>query len=252
MAVASRPFRKMSGRSSTRSDPGRLRERFCQISDSGTSRADPQDEQRRHDAHEEDRAPAEARQHQADHHGRDDLADRPGGLHQAERLAAVLGAPGLGDERGARRPLAAHAEPQQEPEDRELHDGGRQPAGPAGQRVHQDREDERARAADAVGQEPEGEAAEGGRDERERVEQPARALVHAQVVHEVRQHERVEHHVHGVEHPAEAARHERALLGRGDLGGPGQPEHGTRSGGAHAADPTAATTTRLRPCRLAS
>ena len=69
--------------------------------------------------------------------------------------------------------------------------------------------------------------APGGRGQQgERVHQ---AHVHREVAHEVHEHHGVEHHVHGVEHPAEAARHERAALGLGHVGGPLEPEDARRA-----------------------
>ena len=50
------------------------------------------------------------------------VADRPAALHHAERLAAMLLRPRFADERGAARPLAAHAEAEQDAEHRELPD----------------------------------------------------------------------------------------------------------------------------------
>ena len=135
-------------------------------------------------------------------------------------LPRCSGRPGLGDERRARRPLAAHAQPEDEAEDGELDDRGAEAAGAAGQRVHEDRDHQRARAAHAVGQEAEQRAADGGGHQGEGVEQARRGLVHPQVAHQVGEDQGVEHHVHGVEHPAEAARHERAPLRRRDVGGP--------------------------------
>ena len=149
-----------------------------------------------------------------------------------EGLAAVLRRPGLGDERGAGRPLAAHAQAEDEAEDRELHDGGREAAGPARQRVDEDRDHQRARAADAVGEEAEEQAADGRGQQGERVQEPGRGLVHPEVAHQVREHHGVEHHVHGVEHPAEAAGHERAALGLGHVRGPLEAEDARRASSA--------------------
>ena len=96
------------------------------------------------------------------------VADRPGALHDAERLAAVLRRPGLGDQRGARGPLAAHAEPEHDAEERELLDRLRKTAGSRRERVDRDRRGQRPRAADAVGQPPEQRTADGRRGQRQR------------------------------------------------------------------------------------
>ena len=47
---------------------------------------------------------------------------------------------------------------------------------------------------------------------------PAVAFGHAQVAHDVGQHQGVEHGVESIEHPAQGGSQERAALIRGDLG----------------------------------
>ena len=76
----------------------------------------------------------------------------------------------------------------------------------------------------AVGHDAEDDAADRRGHERGRPQQARRELAHAQVLHERGQHERVEHHVEAVEHPAEAARHERAApFGRAGPPPPSSP-----------------------------
>ena len=84
----------------------------------------------------------------------------------------------------------------------------------------QDRGHQRAGAAHPVGDHAEAQAADRRGDEREGVQEPGLGFAHPEVEHQLREHHGVEHHVHGVEHPAEAARDERALLGRADRLGP--------------------------------
>ncbi len=86
-------------------------------------------------------------------------------------------------------------------------------AGGAGNRVNEDGSHQGAGAADAVGDESENEAADGGGDEREGIEEAGSAGAHAQLANEVGENQRVEHDVHGVEHPAETAGDQRRALG---------------------------------------
>ena len=72
----------------------------------------------------------------------------------------MLGRPRLGDERRAARPLAAHAEAEEDPEDRELRDGLREAARRREHRVDQDAPDQRPRPAVPVGDDAEDHAAD--------------------------------------------------------------------------------------------
>ena len=130
--------------------------------------------------------------------------------------------PALGDERGARRPRAAHPESEQKPEERELPDGLRQAARRREQRIHQDARDDAGPAAAAIGERAEEDTAERRRRQRERAERAAHGLRDAEVGDDRRQHHRIHHDVEAVEHPAERGRDERALRCR--RGGAKPPE----------------------------
>jgi hypothetical protein len=136
----------------------------------------------------------------------------------------MLGRPDLGDEGRSGRPLAAHAQPEHEAEEGELGHALRQATGEARERVDQDRRHQRAGAAHAVGNHPECQAADGGSGERERVQEPGLGLAEPEVEHQLREHHGIEHHVHGVEHPAQASRDQRASLRRADRLWPGEAE----------------------------
>src|SRR6267154_305212 len=127
------------------------------------------------------------------------------GLHQAERLAAMLRPPGFRDERGSRGPFAAHAQAQHKTKHGQLGHRMRERTSRAGQRIHQNRDHQRPRAADAVSHYAEQQPANRGGHQREGIQKAGRARVHGEFTDEVGQDERVEHHVHGVQHPAEPA-----------------------------------------------
>src|SRR5580698_9922466 len=116
----------------------------------------------------------------------------------------MLGAPGFGDQRGSGTPFAAHAEAEKKTEDGELRNRMSEAAGGARKRVEKDRGHQRTSASDAVGDDAENQAAEGGRDQSEGVEEAGRAGAHREFADQIGEDERVEHDVHGVEHPAEA------------------------------------------------
>jgi hypothetical protein len=150
--------------------------------------------------------------------GHDDcraVADGPRTLDEAERLAPMLGGPGLGDERRATGPLATHAEPEQDAEQRQLPDGPRQAAGAGEHGVDQDAADERACAPVSIGDHAEEDAADRRGRQRQRSQQPARRFRHPEIAHQRRQHERVQHDVERIEPPAERGGDERTLrIGR--------------------------------------
>ena len=180
---------------------------------------DPDGEQRRQHTDEEHGPPSPDGHDDGHHDGREPVADCPGALHEAEGLAAVFGRPGLGDQRRAACPLPSHAEPQEHAEHGKLGHGLRQSAGGGEHGVDEDARDQGALPPVAVRHDAEGEAADGRRHERQGPQQAGGELRHLEVFHERGEHERVEHHVEAVEHPAEAARHQRAPAFRG----PGPP-----------------------------
>ncbi len=85
-------------------------------------------------------------------------------------------------------------------------------------RIGEDAQHQCALASCTVGNESECHAADPGGQQREAVEQTSRALAHTQVAHDVRQHERVEHGVKGIEHPAQSGSNQSASLRRSTLG----------------------------------
>ena len=103
------------------------------------------------------------RHHRGSQERRENVADRPTGLHESGGLAAMLRRPGFRHQHRTRRPDAAHPDAHQGAPHEQRRDagGGRGQAGEA--RVDKDGIDQRARPADAVGQHAEHHAAECGR-----------------------------------------------------------------------------------------
>src|SRR5882672_11398783 len=99
-------------------------------------------------------------------------------------------------------------------------------AGGACKRVDEDRSHERACAPDAIRENTEKKSADGGSDKRQRIQKTRGPSVHAELADQVRENERVEHDVHGVEHPAEAAGDERFALGGSDVARPPESPRG--------------------------
>src|SRR5712664_357635 len=138
----------------------------------------------------------------------------------------MFGAPRFRDERGGCGPLAAHAQTEQKTKEGELWDRMGKAAGGAGERIDEDGCHERASASDAVRENTEKKSTDGGSDERQRTQKARGARVHAELEDEVGENERVEHHVHGVEHPAEAAGGERFAFGGSDVAWPPESPRG--------------------------
>ena len=186
---------------------------------------DPEREEGRDDADEEDPSPAPDGQDERGHGRRRGIADGPRALDDAQGLAAVLGRPGLGDERGPAGPLPAHAEAEEDAEDGQHDDARGEAAGRREDGIDEDAGHQGLAAAEAVGEDAEDEAADGRGDEGQRAEKPRRRLGHAQVGHQRRQDHGVEHDVEGVEHPAERGGDERPPgVGRSLLP-PGEARH---------------------------
>ena len=118
----------------------------------------------------------------------------------------------LRHERRARRPLAAHAEPEQHAEDGKLSDRLREAARRREDRIAEDGGHQRACAADPVRDDARHDAAGRGGEECDRSENAGGAdgEVKNGIVDELGEDDRVEHHVERVEHPAERGRDERA------------------------------------------
>jgi hypothetical protein len=176
--------------------------------------ADPPGQQRGEDADQKHRAPAEDRHHQCDDDGGGPVADRPAGLHQPQRLAPVLRGPRFRHERGAAGPLAAHADAEKEAEHRQLRDVLRDTTERREDGIDEDAERQRARASPAIRDHPEQHAAGRRRGQRQRPQHSAGRAIHAEVGHERREDERVEHHVEGVEEPTKRRGNQRLAGGR--------------------------------------
>ena len=134
--------------------------------------------------------------------------------------AAILG-PFFSHERPAHRPFAPDADARQQPEDRELPDARRDGAEKREDRVAEDRQHQRADAAEAIGDGPP-QQRQSPADEKQREQ-------HAVVIADVagrggdarsrqqlgqcgHQHERVDERVHAVERPAAPGRPKAARL----------------------------------------
>ena len=181
---------------------------------------DPDREQRRRDAGDEQPTPtfvAElgplriTRRQQR----RGDVADRPARLHDADGLVAMLRRPRLADEHGARRPLPAHADAEHGAPEQELQHALRRRGAERSQREDHDRAHQRARAAEAVRDVAEHEPADARHHERRGAEEAGRRVVELEVRAQLAERHRVQHEVHRVEHPADLRGREHApLLGR--------------------------------------
>ena len=140
------------------------------------------------------------------------VADRPRALHERQRLAAMSGGKRFRNQRGAGRPLPAHAEAKQDAEDGELRHRLREAAGGGEDRIDQHGGHQRAFSSEPIGDDAERDAADRGGEQRERPEQAGGAgrQRECRIVDERGQHDRVEHHVERIEHPAERRGDERA------------------------------------------
>ena len=198
--------------------------------------ADEGHQQRGRAAHGEYRAPAIVRAHGVVHDGGQEGAEVVAGVHPGRALAAARFGPLLGDEHAADGPLAADAGAGQETKQRQLPDVGGRTAQKREQRIAEDGEDQRAHAAEAVGQRPpeKGEAPADQEDGKEHAAVEAdvglvggQAGARQQIAQGRNQHQGVDEGVHAVERPA----------------GPGGPEAadlvgGERFGGARTASLT--------------
>ena len=179
--------------------------------------ADPQREERRHDADDEEPAPgvgAERRRAEDDRGGdrRHHVAERPARLHDADRLVAKVRRPRLADEHGAGRPLAAHADAEHRAPEQQLHHALRRRGAERGQRKDQDRAHQRAGAAEAIGDVAEDRAADARHDQRDGAEHAGGVVAEAEVHAQLADGHGVEHEIHGVEHPAELRGQQHAPL----------------------------------------
>jgi hypothetical protein len=146
------------------------------------------------------------------HSGTERVADGPGALHQRKRLGAVLCGPYLRDQRGAGGPLAAHAEAKNDAAEHKFGGCSGEAAERGGNGVDQHAGGEGAGAAKAVGEPAEADAARGCREQRGGHHGPAHGCREMHGALHLTEHERVEHHVHAVEHPAETSGEQGTLL----------------------------------------
>ena len=195
-----------------RSRRDRAARRSRQISGSSTMSPDPQREQRRQNADEEHRAPAPPRQHDQPVTSGGAVPDRPRALHEAQRLAAMLGRPRFGRRARRRSPIRRRTRGREHSEERELDDVLREAAGRGEHRVDQHARHQRAGPADSDPRR----RRKSYRRRRTRAsvsanrEGRAVSLVRPNSRHDRREDERVEHHVERVEHPPERGGDERA------------------------------------------
>ena len=133
-------------------------------------------------------------------------------MHHAQRFAAMLGRPALGDQGRATGELAAQAEADDDAEGRELGDRLGEPAEGGKERIDRDAADHGARAPEAVGDDAENEAPGGRRELADRAQEARHRLRHPQVSHEVGQDHGIDHEIHAVEHPAQGCRDQGASL----------------------------------------
>ena len=78
----------------------------------------------------------------------------------------------------------------------------------AGNGINEDGTHQSARAAKAIRKNTEKEAANRGSDQREGIKKASGGFAHAELGHQIGEDERVQHDVHGVEHPTQAAGNE--------------------------------------------
>ena len=183
-----------------------------------------EDQQRRQDAEHHQDAPAllVADEREDDRVGDDGErpADRPRALDHAERLAARLGLDQLGHEDRADGPLAAEADALEDAEDHQ-HLVAR---GEAGQEredgVDADGQHQRARAADAVGEDAAEDAADRGGRERDGGERAGGALADVERRADRGQRQREDDQVEGVERVARERRLEGLLAARPEAAPP--------------------------------
>jgi hypothetical protein len=132
-------------------------------------------------------------------------------------LAAVARADHFADQHGARGPFAAETQPHQSARPQQLREVLRERAGQRKNREPQNRDLQGLHAADAIGQHSRRPAADRRTQQRDRADQSRIAARDAPCRDQRRNHEAQELCVHCIEHVADLATPERALLGSGDL-----------------------------------
>ena len=142
----------------------------------------------------------------------------------------MFGGPPLRHERGATRPLAAHAEAEQRATYQEGREGRGKPARGGEDRIQRDAEHHRPRPAKPIGDPADAYASCGCRDEHGRSEQASLRLRQPEIGADGGQHQREQHDVEGVQHPAKAAGHQRSLCPRVRLSPPAEQRPAVASG----------------------
>ena len=174
-----------------------------------------EDQQRRQDAEHHQDAPAllVADQREDDRVGDDGErpADRPRALDHAERLAARLGPDQLGDQDRADGPLAAEADALEDAEHQQHLVARRDARQEREERVDADGQHQRARPADAVGEDAAEDAADRGGGQRDGGERAGGALADVERRADRRQRQRQDDQVEGVERVARERGLERLL-----------------------------------------
>ena len=139
---------------------------------------------------------------------RQQCADRAAGHHDAENAGAVALGEHLGDERDADDDLGAGADPGEKAENAELQRGLRQTLQRGEHAEDQDAERQRADPADIVGDDAEGEAAEGPAQQPRGADQAAdppdigRGRVRHQLLQRRLQNQRIEAEIGRIQRPA--------------------------------------------------
>ena len=178
----------------------------------------PQHHQGGKNANEECHPPIGVMQNNAGHQRRQRISNRPRALHDRNGLGSEFRRPGFSHQGCSCVPFASHAEPEDETEDGEHQNRGREARGERTNRIGEDAQHQCALASRTVGNESECHASDPRGQQGQAVEQTSYAFAHAQVAHDVGQHERVEHGVKGIEHPAQSGSNQSASLRRSNLG----------------------------------
>ena len=176
------------------------------------SPSQPQRDQGRRDARKENGAPSEARHHQPHYCCAKGIPDRPRALYQCQGLGAITGGPGFCDQCSSRSPLSTHAQPQNYSVYHQLCGRLREPAQRRGNRIDHHAYGEGSNSPEAVGKPPEAHTSCSGCDKRGRHHRPTLPSGEMQGALHFTEHERIQHHVHAVEHPAQRGGQQRSLL----------------------------------------
>ena len=203
-------------------------------------------QQRRQNAHKEQRAPRNFLRHELEDDGGENCrrapAQRPGALHCAHSLAAIGAANHLAHQHRACRPFAAEAKTLEPAHDKQLLEILGEAGKKSEERKPGDHDAEHTRSADAVGEHAGDPASKGGNHQRARRQQSGLCLGDAPDRDQCGDHETVNLHVERVERPAAEARPERSALIRSELAVPIEHDpvwmdsRSDQTGGRHGGD----------------